>query len=228
MRSKRQYLTLEELAEYADITINDNDEAYDQISQAEELIDGYVGYQVKSVPQEVTGLARGATSNTLQLETLDSNTWQNDYFLYCHIKIIGGTGSGQERTISGSTYEGVITISENWTTTPDNTSFYLIYQVGKFPRYQDMHYYASQSPYRYFKHIVEPVKRATAAQVQYMIEMGSDYFSTDKYKINSEQIGDYRYQKAPIDGGSLNDLIAPKARAYLRGIRNIKGSFYVE
>jgi len=226
MSSKRQYLTLDELAQYADITINNNDEAYDQISQAEEIIDSYAGYQHKSMPYEVTGVVVSATSTTLRLETLDNNTYQNDYFLFCRVKIIGGTGSGQERTISGSTYAGVITVADAWDTTPNNTSFYLIYQTGKFPRYQDMHYYATQEPYRYFKHIPEAVKRATAAQVQYMIEMGADYFATDKFKINSEQIGDYRYQKAPVDGGSLNDLVAPKARAYLRGIRNIKGSFY--
>ncbi len=42
--SRRGYVTQAELATLADITITDATEADDRISQAEELIDAYVGY----------------------------------------------------------------------------------------------------------------------------------------------------------------------------------------
>lgn len=228
MSSTRQYLTIAELEEYADITVLDNAEALDRIRQAEEMIDQYVGPQPKSLQGEVTGLAVSATSNSLTLQQDDQNVFQKNYFLYCQIKIIGGTGSGQERTISASTYAGVVTVSESWTTTPDNTSFYLIYQLAKFPRQQDMHYYATSETYQYLKTIPENIKRATAAQVEYMIQMGDEYFKSDKWKMNSESIGDYRYQKSPVDGGSIEDLIAPKTRLLLKGYKNRRGSFYVD
>ena len=49
------------------------------------------------------------------------------------IRITGGTGAGQERTIASNTYgsNSVITVAANWTTNPDNTSVYLLL-TGRF------------------------------------------------------------------------------------------------
>jgi hypothetical protein len=49
------------------------------------------------------------------------------------IRITGGTGAGQERTIDSNTFgaNSVITVSSSWSVNPDNTSTYMI-QSGRF------------------------------------------------------------------------------------------------
>lgn len=228
MASRRAYLSQAELAEYADITITNTTEADDRISQAEELIDTYVGFQRKAVCDTIEGRVASATSTTITLESSrHQNTYQKNYFLYCEVEIIGGTGVGQRRVITGSTYEGVITTS-SWTTTPDSTSYYRIYQLGKFPRQCDEYFDGQATPEIYVKSIPEAVKRATAAQVEYAINQGDKFFSTDASTVQSEHIGNYSYTRGN-DGGSAGTsaLIAPKAKSYLKGIVNRKGTMNV-
>ncbi len=226
MASKRNYLTQAELSEFADITVTDPTEADDQISMAEELIDGFVGFQEKFYKSSLTALAASGGANSLTLSSEHQNTYNADYFAGCQVEIIGGTGSGQRRIISSSTKAGVITTTENWTTAPDSTSFYKIYQLGKFPRRCDVHFDSISGADKHYKSIPEAVKRATAAQVEYVINMGVDFFSGADSDKQSESIGDYSYSNAPGSVGS-NKLIAPKAKMLLRGIRNIKGTITV-
>lgn len=219
MASKRQYLSQDELEQYADITIIDSTEAFDQISQAEEIIDAYVGFQCKAVCDVVQGKATSGTISTLTLDTIHQNVYQLDYFLYCICEIIGGTGVGQQSRIVGSTLAGVLTV-DPWDTAPDSTSIYKIYQVGKFPRPQEEFYNGNETPPRYYRHIPEAVRRAVAAQVEYVVEMGTAYFKSNASKVQSESIGDYSYSNAQ---GGPDDLVAPKAKILLRGIRNKTG-----
>lgn len=223
MASKRQYLSRAELAEYADITITNTTEADDQISQAEELIDQYVGFQIKSVCDVYFGRVASATSTTVTLEaTRHQNTFQNDFFVYCCIEIISGTGAGQRNIITGSTLAGVVTTA-TWTTTPDSTSYYKIFQLGKFPRIEDSYFDGNVSPQKYAKSIPEMVKRATASQVQYFIEMGAGFFAGESSTMDSESIGDYSYSRGTSGSAGTSNLIAPKAKQYLKGIVNRKG-----
>ena len=223
MASRRGYLTQAELAEYADITITDTAEADDQISRAEELIDAYVGPQDKAIKYIVEGHASAGTSTTLTLEAQHQNNMQKDYLKGCEIEIIGGTGAGQRTIITGQTYAGVVTFG-TLSTAPDSTSIYRIYQLGKFPRVKDEFYDGNDATPTYYRQIPEAVKRATAAQVQYFIEMGEKFFATDESNYTSESIGNYSYSKGEgTGGGSTEKLIAPKAKAYLRGIMNRKG-----
>jgi hypothetical protein len=225
--SRRGYLSQGELAQYADITITDTTEADDQIGHAEELIDSYVGFQTKFYKYSLDGMASAGGSASITLQGDHQNINEANYFKGMEVEIIGGTGIGQRRKITASTKAGVLT-TDSFTTSPDNTSVYTIYQVGKFPRDTDVFYDSVNSPYTYYKRIPEAIKRAVAAQVEFIIKMGTSYFSTDKVNIGSETIGDYSYKKAG-DGSSssLNDLIAPKAKMLLRGIKNIKGTIVV-
>lgn len=224
MASKRAYLTRAELAEYADITITNTTEAEDQITQAEEMIDSYVGAQEKAVREAIEGRVASATSTTITLEaSRHQSVYQKNYLLYCQVEIVGGTGSDQRRICTASTYEGVVTVDSAWTTTPDSTSYYRIYQLGKFPRNKDQYFDGSVSPQIYVKSIPEAVRRATAAQVEYIIAMGTNFFKTDAATIQSESIGDYSYSRGSGATGSSTSLIAPKAKQYLRGIVNRKG-----
>lgn len=218
--SRRGYLSQVELAQYADITIVDTAEANDVISQAEELIDSMVGYQDKHIKYDVDGLASSGTSNTLTLEPIHQNSYDDDYFSWCQIELIGGTGQGQIRKVTASTKAGVLTIDSSWTTTPDSTSFYKISQLGKFPRKCDITTYSHTSYTKYYKSIPEAVRRATAAQVAYIIEMGDSYFKGDKSTMQSESIGDYSYTRKKSGD---NYMVAPKAKTLLRGIINRTG-----
>lgn len=70
----------------------------------------------------VTGTATSATSTTLvnSAKTWTTNNWAN-----YQVRITGGTGVGQFRTISSNT-STTLTVSSAWTTTPDTTSTYVI------------------------------------------------------------------------------------------------------
>lgn len=214
--SRRGYLSESELEQFADITVTDSNEGADRISQAEEMIDGFVGYVCKFMEYEITGRVSSAQNNSLTLESDQQNIYDVDFFKWCEVEIIGGTGANQRRRITGSTKEGVLTVDSNWTTALDTTSFYKIYQLGKFPRREDVTSYSEQAPTTYYKQIPENVKRAVAAQVAFMIEMGDSFFAGDESDKISERIGDYSYVKAEKSGGEAK-LIAPRAKMLLRG-----------
>lgn len=217
--SRRGYLSQDELKQYADITISDSPEAEDRISQAEEMVDAWVGYQEKFMDHAIQGLGSAGAADTITLESTQQNSFDIDYFKLCQIEIIGGTGAGQIRKITTSTKAGVLTVDENWDTNPDSTSFYKITQLGKFPRRGDVITHMESGVTTYYKSIPEAVRRAVAAQVQYMIDMGDNFFSTDKSELESESIADYSYSRK---AGS-HMLIAPKAKLLLRGIKNRMG-----
>lgn len=218
--TKRQYVTLAEVSEYADIVISDNDEAYDQISLAEEMIDAYVGYQDKDIKEEYYGIATGGTTLTL----IDSSTdtplnFLDNYFKYCEIEVIEGTNSGQVRPISDYAKDThTITVANAFTSAIDSTSVYVIRQSSKFPRVRDS-YTLNQI---YYKTIPDAVKRAVMAQVQYIIEMGTDFFM-DVVDFDTESLDGVSYSVR----SNANRIIAPKARLYLRGIMNRKGKLLV-
>ena len=220
--SRRGYLSQGELEQLANITITDTDEADDRISQAEELIDAYVGPQDKYMEESITGLAAAAGASSLTLESSQQNNYDIDYFKLCEIEILGGTGAGQRRKITASTKAGVLTVGSAWVTTPSTDSFYKISQIGKFPRTCDVETYTSGSNTTYYKAIPEAIKRAVAAQIGFVIEMGDSFFAGDKSEMESESVGDYSYSKGQ-GIANIYRLISPKAKMLLKGIINRTG-----
>ena len=226
MASRRNYVTTAEVDEM----IGSGASTDNQISEAEEIIDAYVGPQNRFYEQKMDGRAAAGGASQITLETSQQNVFDQDYFKYCEVEIVAGTGAGQRRTISGSTKEGVLTVATAFTTPPDATSVYRIYQLGKFPRQQDVVYYSTTTPYIYGKQIPEAVKRAVAAQVEFAVAMGDNFFKTDKTSMQSERIGDYSYSKGGSNSSGINELaalIAPKAKAFLKGIFNRTGTILV-
>lgn len=224
--SRRGYLSQAELAQFANITISDTDEADDVISQAEEMVDAFVGYHRPFMEHTVEGLAQTGTSTTVTLDSEHSTSYQTNYFTGCEIEILGGTGAGQRRRISSNTSAGVVTVANSFDTTPDDTSFYRIYQIGKFPRIEDVASKTASGVSTYYKSIPEAIKRATAAQVEYIIGMGSQFFKTDKSNYTSESIGDYSYSMGTgiqSAGIGVSRLVSPKAKLLLRGYINRTG-----
>ena len=220
MSTRRSYVTAAEVNTLVGITPTDA-----QLDAAEALIDAYVGFITKWMNYKVEGIAVSGGASTLTLMVKEQNRYDANYFAGCEIKILGGTGSGQVRRISSSTYGGVVTVDTAWTTAPDSTSFYRIYQFAKFPRTQDVTHFTEVEPAQVYKEIPEQVKQAVAAQVEYIDSMGDDYFSTNNSEKMREQIGDYEYENAQSESGvgGISRLIAPKAKALLRGIRCIVG-----
>jgi len=220
MASRRRYTTSTEISEYADIIIDDSTEADDQISQAEEMIDAYIGFQNKQIKSKFEGVATGGTPTTLIDTSGDTPLNYNDnYFNYCEVEVVAGTNVSEIRQIISSDKSvNSITVNEAFTAAIDDTSVYIIRQLGKFPRVKDVFTKTVDGESLYYKSIPEAVKRAVAAQLQYIIEKGVEFFAgaTDK---KMEIIGDYHYQ---VKEGAER-LIAPKARMLLKGIMNRKG-----
>ncbi|MFX4260996.1 type IV pilus modification PilV family protein [Pelotomaculum propionicicum] len=82
--------------------------------------------EIKSIPDNQTGFAGGAASNTVTLENraCSIDGFYNNY----NIAICGGTGSGQVKKITG--YDGAsrrAVVDWDWLVVPDASSFYMLY-----------------------------------------------------------------------------------------------------
>lgn len=226
MASKRRYATIEQIEQFADITSLDDDEFEDRISQAEELIDAWVGFQTKAFSRKIQIEVSSVNGKTIADDRVATQlTYEDDFFAGCTLEVIGGAGAGQTRTIVSSNKDAKSITYEGDTLSPnvDTTSIIRIYQLGKFPRNIDMQ--LNRAGNKYYKMITDAVTRATAAQLEYMINQGDEFFGTDDPDKESERIGNYSYS-----GGSSNAqrsalvrMIAPRARTLLRGITNRTG-----
>ena len=147
----------------------------------------------------------------------------------CVIEIVGGAGAGQKRVLTASNESERSVTFEGAAFNPalDDTSIYKIYQLAKFPRKKD----ASTYDQAWYKTIPEAVHDAVIAQTEFIVAKGVDYFSGDGMDMDSERIGNYSYQRASGGNGgpsSLVKMIAPQARASLRGITNRTGRLQAE
>jgi hypothetical protein len=72
-------------------------------------------------------IATGTSTGTNTVTTLNNTgkAWTTNQFTNLQIRITGGVGAGQIRTIASNTATA-ITVSASWTTTPDATSTYAI------------------------------------------------------------------------------------------------------
>jgi len=214
--TRRGYLSQKELKQFANIVVNDSDEATDIISQAEEIIDAFIKRADKFIPREKNGKATGGSTTTLIDTSNDSPFSQDDdYYKNCEVEILGGTNVGERRRVSDYDKSSqTITVDSAFTAAIDATSVFQIYQLGFFPRVKDVWHNDSV----YYKRIPEAIKRATAAQVEYIIEKGNSFFKGGG-DLESESIDDYSYQKAKGSTG-IRAMIAPKARMFLKGFVN--------
>jgi len=221
IETKRGYITQAEVQEYCDIAITDSDEAIQRMELAEDIIDKYVGFQNSYQRYDVTGIATGGTTTSLIDTSGDSLLSSNvdGRYTRCMLQVLSGTNEGEERLItSHDTSTSTITVHKAFTSAIDSTSVYRIYQLAKFPRAKDVKVIDNVI----YKFIPEQVKQATLAQVEYMIEMGDDFFNSGSDK-DTENIDNYSYD-IPLH---INRVVAPKAREYLRGIMNRKGNLII-
>ena len=223
--TKRNYATLAVVqAEEAAATLA-------QIDLAEQAIDNYIGQQQKHIPNtfRVEPTAFQNSGKTIIDTSNNTQLYQRDgYFVNCLIEIIGGTGAGQARLITSSDYDDrSVTITDAWTTEPDTTSFFKIYQLGKFPRAQDV--LMNNAGTAYYKSVPDQVKQAVIAQVQFIIAQGDSFFEGDDTSKESESIGDYSYTRGGGGGqASSVRMLGPRARTLLKGFKNSIGQFSAE
>jgi len=200
-----------------------------QVALAESLIDDYVGYQPKWLETIRHGKVTGAVGAVIYDTNTDSHLDVSDNtYDKCVIEIIGGAGVGQRRVLNDSdkSDKSVTFAGSAFNPALDSTSVFKIYQLAKFPRRQDA--YVKDDVI--YKAIPEAVREACIAQVEFIIEMGADYFEGDDSEMDSERIGNYSYSRGGGSGGqsALVKMIAPRARVLLRGIKNRTGRLLAE
>lgn len=198
-----------------------------QIALAEELIDAYVGYQERHITRVTYGkvTAYDATAKTVADTGSTSNLEQtDDYFNRCVLEVIDGTGAGQIKRITGSSRSGKsVTLQSAFTTALDTTSVFKIYQLAKFPRRKDV--YGGVTGDNFAKSIPQAVQDAVVAQTEFIIAQGDAFFSGISSDMESERILNYSYTRGQSSAttSALVKMIAPKARIFLRGIKNSTG-----
>jgi len=74
------------------------------------------------------GTATGTQNSISLIDTTQYATWLPNQWSYYAVKITAGTGAGQIRIITGNT-STTLTLQNPWTTTPDATSVYGIYDL---------------------------------------------------------------------------------------------------
>lgn len=218
MDTAKGYLTITELTAMAPGVTGDNAAKAVLINGAETLIDGYIGNWRPAV-QELRGLARAATANTIKISAEDQQRANGlNMLIGCVIEILGGTGAGQTKFIKSQAADGTITVTVDWTTNPDTTSYYRIYQAGKVPRYgtRDLFNDTVNGVNTYFRTIPQALKMAVAAQVEYMQNEGSAFFNGGASNMQSESMDGYSYNRGE-NGSNGKGLIAPRVRSILAG-----------
>ena len=71
------------------------------------------------------GIASAGAASTITNGTSGAATWATNMWATYQVRIVAGTGVGQVRTIASNT-GSVLTVSSNWTTNPDSTSYFVI------------------------------------------------------------------------------------------------------
>lgn len=222
----RNYLSIPDLQKLADITVTDNQEALRQLERAEAAIDDYVGWQDQDVQNDFRGMVSAVNNDTEIIDTNPASQLHviDGYFARCVIEIIGGAGVGQVRYISTSSFDDrSVTVADAFDTPLDTTSFYRIYQLAKFPRAaKDV--YSRQDGRFFFKTVPEQVRKAVAAQIEFMIQQGDAFFVGNMADMQSEHIDNYSYAKANAGQSPIVSALAPRARTLLRGYKNSLGT----
>lgn len=159
-------------------------------------------------PRECTEERAGSVQSAGSNYFVDSNLSNNpilpdDFFNLGFVVITEGTGKGQTfKVIDFEMATGKVTVSEDWGTTPDSTSRYIL---------------GVKIPNR--------VKYAVFEQALYILNGGGERQRMQSEGVVQYSIGDLseRFKESAIGGGKMP--ISNEAKGYLRGLWTIGGSF---
>lgn len=155
---------------------------------------GIRGLEGAGTSGTLSGTTTSATSSTLT-DSLAAFQTTNNGLIGVPVTIISGTGSGQVRVIQSNTATA-LTLSTNWSVTPDTTS---VYRVGYI-----------ESKHRYVWFSFSQKDNATAKRISIYYQPTSDdrYFYVRVFTDwNSNPIKDWNYQ------GNRDGLEIPAASA---------------
>lgn len=216
------YLTPARLAEL-DLTVSgvtDETLAAQHISAAERIIDSLAGPWPCFYPT-LTGNVEGSSINSITSKVFGQNRIPNYWAIGGHyLETFDGTGAGQKLQIASSSGQ-TVTFTTNLDSAVDSTTHFILRQLSRFPRFIDW-------DLRNGPRLPEGLEEAVAAQVSYMVRVGSEAFGPwdakvikgDRGNIVSESYGSGYSLTRDVrrDGqGPFADDIAPRARMLLRG-----------
>lgn len=212
--------------------VTDHALAADFISDAEKMIDAYVGPFPKFYC-DLTGtldaqLASGATTvSGSSFGNRRPNYWAvgGHYLVICDVP--GSPTSaliGTKRLIVAST-SGTVTLASGWTVAvPSGTSYYTT-QESRFPRWCDSDPWGTPK-------LPDLLDQAVAWQVEYGIQFGSESYGLGDSSVatgDSELITNRSYGSGYSEGRSVDARrglavwVAPKVRAIMRRLTNTTG-----
>lgn len=207
MVTTRQYLTEVRYIQLTNNTVSDSAEWERRASIVEELIDDVVG---PTSPFHVSRTISVTSATTSTFTSDDLNSDQDDFYNGLRIRIVQGTGKGQETQISDYDADsGLLTVSPVLSTAPDSNSEIILEQVGIFPRQTDRD--VDGRP-----HNPDALERAVAYGISFTESAGgtngvnSTVFDATGGK-SSESIGSY---SVSYDSGSVDTQREIGSRSY--------------
>lgn len=224
MSTKRNYATIEQIQEYANITVTDSDEAWQQIEKAEEMIDAYVGAHTRFHHRTTVGEIGALSADSLTITDAYGGYLDriDNYYKGLLFVVVAGVSTGKTAMVTSSSYANKSLTLDTVIEDLQPGCVFELRQIGKFPRLQDAH--TNRMSTLWYTQIPDAVTRAVAAQLEYMINQGDEFFSTDQADKSSESIGNYSYSKqAGGSSSSMQRMIAPQAKVLLRGYVNRGG-----
>ena len=158
-------------------------------------------YENLSYKPIVTGTSTGSNTSTTLNNT--GKAWTTNQWSNMQIRITGGTGNGQIRTIASNTATA-ITVSLSWATTPDATSTYAI--EGN----DDHVYYVGSATTSMYRYVIStnswagigssrPAASGTGCSLTYFPKTGDSVWGTENAIIDGRRLYSFRGSSAALD-----------------------------
>lgn len=230
--SDYNYIQPSELPTYIHTMSSVTDEtlAAKHISDAERIVDAYVGpgpkFYVDLSGETSSAVASGAT--TLPSTIFGSrrpNYWARGGV---YVELVDGVAAslvGERRLVVASD-DNQVTLASGFDAAVANGALFVYRQLSAFPRVWDQHATLA------LPRLPEGLKRATAFQVEYAITFGSEAFGLGDPSISDGEAAlvqsrtygsGYSETRIPTSKQGLAYLIAPRARAELYRLINAAG-----
>lgn len=231
-KSIYQYLEPSELAPFVHTisSVTDEDTAAKFITDAERIIDAYVGPFPKFYPDMTLDLTATLSSGSTTLSTRTVGERRPNYWARGGVYVIVKDGPsalvGERRLVVGSDDEQLTLVSGLSADLPSGSGKLILRQESRFPRACDVDAQADPiMPYL--------LKQAVAWQVEYALHFGTEDFGLGDPGVVTQR--DAELQSRSYGGGysesrdvsvaprGLGRLVAPKAAAVLSRLMNRTG-----
>lgn len=229
-RSELNYLQPTQLAQFVHsmASVTDEELAAKFISDAERMVDAYMGPAPKFYGRLTLDLTANLTSGNTALSTSTVGERRPNYWAKggVYVRVTDGPAAaiGEERLVVGSDDEQLTLVSGFSVDLPSASAKLELYQRSVFPRFWDVD--AQGDPF-----LPDVLPRAVAWQVEYGVHYGSAEFGLGDSGITAEPGGvqsrsyggGYSETRDTSQSSGLAVWLAPKTRAVLRRLLNSTG-----